>query len=70
MRDAALWVPCVATRRRQPVHCLSWLDPKARAGRHGASSIAVTLNVYTHLFEDKAADRDSMKKIEAAIAAA
>jgi hypothetical protein len=36
----------------------------------GHSSITVTFDLYGHLFEDKAADREAMKKIEAAIVAA
>ena len=36
----------------------------------GHSSITVTYDTYGHLFKDKDADRDAMKRIEAAIAAA
>ena len=36
----------------------------------GHSSITITFDLYGHLFEDKAGDREAMKKIEAAIAAA
>ena len=32
--------------------------------------ITVTYDPYGHLFQDKAADRDAMKKLEAAIVAA
>jgi hypothetical protein len=36
----------------------------------GHSSITVTYDTYGHLFADKDADREAMKKIEAAISAA
>ena len=48
---------------------LGW-TPKRVQEVMGHSSITVTYDVYGHLFQDKAADREAMKKIEAAIAAA
>jgi integrase len=48
---------------------LAW-TPKRVQEVMGHSSITVTYDVYGHLFQDKAADRDAMKKIEAAIVAA
>jgi integrase len=48
---------------------LGW-TPKRLQVVMGHSSITVTFDLYGHLFEDKAADREAMKKIEAAIAAA
>jgi integrase len=36
----------------------------------GHSSIQMTFDLYGHLYEDKDADRESMKKVEAAIVAA
>ena len=48
---------------------LGW-TPKRVQEVMGHSSITVTFDLYGHLFEDKAADREAMKKIEAAIAAA
>jgi integrase len=36
----------------------------------GHASIRMTYDLYGHLFEDREADREAMKKIEAAIAAA
>jgi integrase len=48
---------------------LGW-TPKRVQEVMGHSSITVTYDTYGHLFKDKDADRDAMKKIEAAIAAA
>jgi integrase len=48
---------------------LGW-TPKRVQEVMGHSSITVTFDLYGHLFEDKAADREAMKRIEAAIAAA
>ena len=48
---------------------LNW-TPKRVQQVMGHSSITVTYYTYGHLFKDKDADRDAMKKIEAAIAAA
>jgi integrase len=48
---------------------LGW-TPKRVQEVMGHSSITVTYDTYGHLFQDKDADRDSMKKLEAAIAAA
>ncbi len=36
----------------------------------GHSSIQQTFDLYGHLFEDHAGDREAMKKLEAAVAAA
>lgn len=36
----------------------------------GHSSIQMTFDLYGHLFEDREADAESMKKLEAAVAAA
>jgi hypothetical protein len=36
----------------------------------GHSSIVMTFDLYGHMFEDVEADREAMKKIEAAIVAA
>jgi integrase len=48
---------------------LNW-TPKRVQEVMGHSSITVTYDTYGHLFKDKNADRDAMKKIEAAIVAA
>jgi integrase len=48
---------------------LGW-RPKRVQAVMGHSSINMTFDLYGHLFEDLAADREAMKKIEAAIAAA
>lgn len=48
---------------------LGW-TPKRVQVVMGHSSITITFDLYGHLFEDKTADREAMKKIEAAIAAA
>ena len=48
---------------------LGW-TPKRVQEVMGHSSITVTYDTYGHLFKDKEADRDAMKRIEAAIAAA
>jgi integrase len=48
---------------------LGW-TPKRVQEVMGHSSITVTYDIYGHLFPDKAADREAMKKIEAAIVAA
>jgi integrase len=48
---------------------LNW-TPKRVQEVMGHSSITVTYDTYGHLFKDKDADRDAMKKIEAAISAA
>lgn len=48
---------------------LNW-TPKRVQEVMGHSSITVTYDTYGHLFQDKAADRDAMKKLEAAIVAA
>ena len=48
---------------------LGW-TPKRVQVVMGHSSITVTYDTYGHLFEDKTADREAMKKIEAAIVAA
>jgi integrase len=48
---------------------LNW-TPKRVQEVMGHSSITVTYDTYGHLFKDKDADREAMKKIEAAIAAA
>jgi integrase len=48
---------------------LGW-TPKRVQVVMGHSSITVTFDLYGHLFEDKAADREAMEKLEAAIVAA
>jgi integrase len=48
---------------------LNW-TPKRVQVVMGHSSIQMTFDLYGHLFEDKGADREAMKKVEAAIAAA
>jgi integrase len=48
---------------------LGW-TPKRVQEVMGHSSITVTYDVYGHLFQDKAADREAMKRLEAAIVAA
>jgi integrase len=48
---------------------LGW-TPKRVQTVMGHSSIKMTFDLYGHLFEDKDADREAMKKIEAAIVAA
>ncbi len=48
---------------------LGWM-PKRVQTIMGHSSIVMTYDLYGHLFDDPTADRDAMKKIEAAIAAA
>ncbi|WP_439925296.1 tyrosine-type recombinase/integrase [Nitrobacter sp. JJSN] len=48
---------------------LNW-TPKRVQEVMGHSSITVTYDCYGHLFQDKDADRDAMKKLEAAIVAA
>lgn len=48
---------------------LGW-TPKRLQTVMGHSSIAMTFDLYGHLFEDADGDREAMKKIEAAIAAA
>jgi integrase len=48
---------------------LGW-TPKRVQVVMGHSSITVTFDLYGHLFEDKAADREAMGKLEAAIVAA
>jgi integrase len=48
---------------------LGW-TPKRVQEVMGHSSITVTYDIYGHLFQDTAADREAMKKIEAAIVAA
>jgi integrase len=48
---------------------LGW-TPKRVQTVMGHSSIRMTYDLYGHLFEDHAADREAMKKIEAAIVAA
>ena len=48
---------------------LGW-TPKRVQVVMGHSSITMTFDLYGHLFEDKSADREAMKKIEAAIVAA
>ena len=51
------------------IQYLGW-TPKRLQVVMGHSSITITFDLYGHLFEDKAADREAMKKIEAAIVAA
>ena len=48
---------------------LGW-TPKRVQTVMGHSSIRMTFDLYGHLFEDTAADREAMKKIEAAVVAA
>ena len=48
---------------------LNW-TPKRVQVVMGHSSIQMTFDLYGHLYEDKDADREAMKKVEAAIAAA
>jgi integrase len=48
---------------------LDW-TPKRVQAVMGHSSIKMTFDLYGHLFEDQEADREAMKKIEAAIVAA
>jgi integrase len=48
---------------------LNW-TPKRVQVVMGHSSIQMTFDLYGHLYEDKDADRESMKKVEAAIVAA
>ena len=48
---------------------LGW-TPKRVQTVMGHSSIQMTFDLYGHLFEDLAADREDMKKVEAAIVAA
>ena len=48
---------------------LGW-TPKRVQVVMGHSSIRMTFDLYGHLFEDRGADLESMKKIEAAIIAA
>jgi integrase len=48
---------------------LGW-TPKRVQTVMGHSSIAMTFDLYGHLFEDHDADREAMKKIEAAVIAA
>jgi integrase len=48
---------------------LGW-SPKRVQTVMGHSSINMTFDLYGHLFEDLAADREAMKKVEAAIIAA
>jgi integrase len=48
---------------------LGW-TPKRVQTVMGHSSIQMTFDLYGHLFEDLEADREAMKKIEAAIVAA
>lgn len=48
---------------------LGW-TPKRVQVVMGHANISITFDLYGHLFEDPAADREAMKKIEAAVAAA
>jgi integrase len=48
---------------------LGW-TPKRVQAVMGHASISMTFDLYGHLFEDKDADREAMKKIEAAVVAA
>jgi len=48
---------------------LNW-TPKRVQAVIGHSSINMTFDLYGHLFEDHDADREAMKKIEAAVVAA
>jgi integrase len=48
---------------------LGW-TPKRVQVVMGHASIRMTYDLYGHLFEDREADREAMKKIEAGIAAA
>jgi hypothetical protein len=59
-----------AARCGQPLYSAPRMEPKrVQIVVMGHSSINMTFDLYGHLFEDLAADREAMKKIEAAIVA-
>ena len=52
------------------VHCSLGMDTQACAKCLGHASITMTFDRYGHLFEDRDGDKEAMKKLEAAVAAA
>ena len=67
---AQIWNAHAPPRRGEPIHRAPGMDAETRTGRDGPPSIRMTYDLYGHLFEDREADREAMKKIEAGIAAA